>query len=283
MCSGQVMMEVKLAGDEGAVIFNKPLDVSELQTCATAQEMQEAPIIVHTCSNNAKICVDFMRDGQNTLAISQESVSGCPTIYVVDCALGPNGSFPLPPLPFELECFSFGDDCSKYSDCGSCIKNGCGWCSAGYSNQHSCKPGNAAGALCNDCGVPNCNCDWNFGKCPVPEVDMEANDAKMNQTIWKLNMTTESLQSMKSDVVDGQLDLDGRQYDCLATSTIARDSSSQTAILVVLAIVTALVGGCAGIAFGKAGYWDLVFRRRGDDEGPMISRDATGSYVPPDI
>ena len=22
---------------------------------------------------------------------------------------------------------------------------------------------------------------------------------------------------------------------------------------------------------------------RGDDEGPMISRDATGSYVPPDI
>ena len=67
ICSGQVMMEVKLDGDQGAVIFDKPLNVSELQTCATAQEMQEAPIIVHTCSNNAKICVDFMRDGQNTL------------------------------------------------------------------------------------------------------------------------------------------------------------------------------------------------------------------------
>uniref|UniRef100_A0A6T7MKB3 PSI domain-containing protein n=1 Tax=Hanusia phi TaxID=3032 RepID=A0A6T7MKB3_9CRYP len=280
ICGSQVMLEVKMAGDEGAVLFNKPLDLSQLQTCATAQEMHSTPIITNVCGYNATICVDFMRSGQNTLVVSEESLAGCPTIYIVDCFLGPT---PLPPLPFQLDCFSFGNDCSKYSDCESCIKNGCGWCSAGYSNQHSCKPGNASGALCNDCGVPDCNCDWNFGMCPVPEADLEANEAKLNDTTWKLNSTSDSLNAMKSDVVNGQLELDGRQYDCLATSTLARDSSSQTAILVVLAIVTALVGGCAGIAFGKAGYWDMIFRRRADDEGPMITRDATGSYVPPDI
>eukprot|EP00960_Hanusia_phi_P037662 753053-Hanusia_phi.AAC.3 len=320
ICGSQVMLEVKMAGDEGAVLFNKPLDLSQLQTCATAQEMHSTPIITNVCGYNATICVDFMRSGQNTLGleceelgsggvsliarpdqsfpnveivaisfVSEESLAGCPTIYIVDCFLGPT---PLPPLPFQLDCKAFPSVNSCKLSCirqvsplemiaqsirivnlasrmdvsaiardverADVTRRTGGWCSAGYSNQHSCKPGNASGALCNgeesvcrlehlklvffqDCGVPDCNCDWNFGMCPVPEADLEANEAKL---FWLCSPS--SLPSSEAAPGTNQEKLGGTA-EC----------------------------SCR-IAFGKAGYWDMIFRRRSARQLLLIEFDAFG-------
>jgi hypothetical protein len=91
------------------------------------------------------------RQGQNSLEIGADFVSGCPSIQLTNCTLG--AALPFPGVKLALGCFSIGSGCHVHSTCTECLAANCGWCAAGFSEKHSCKPKSSDGnALCDDCG-----------------------------------------------------------------------------------------------------------------------------------
>ena len=270
--------------NSAAHITRQPLNLTGSGTCVNATVLAErAPELHQACGPDGILCIDFMNvGGLSSLTLDLDSAAGCPSISLHACSgespeAGQGHQTPMP-------CFTLGSDCSQHTDCGACIGNGCGWCSAGYSAAHACKAGDPAGAACAVCGNETCGCDWHYSSCPVDADVLEAADARLNWTIAQTRDTQKRFDKLKAQVASGALidpPNETGEFHCVLTSKIRQDSSAHTTLTALLGLAMALVGGVVGVVLGKAGYWDMIvtYSRR-DDDAPMLD---PRSAVVPDI
>ena len=253
-------------------ISRKPISIVEMHTCANATELAaNAPSIQHVCGTEVEVCVGFYRaDGTNSLKLDQDSAAGCPSITLHNCRRDPSSPPDVHLLP--LPCITLGNDCSQHADCTSCLGSGCGWCSAGYSSEHACKAGGPSGPTCAVCGNATCGCDWHTETCPVTSATLQAADNKLNKTITVLETRERTWKELLANVANGaliNLPNDTESYHCVLESELWSEHSAHVVLTIILSFVMVIIGGAVGVAMGKAGYWDMVFRRVSDPEGPM--------------
>mmetsp|Transcript_72530 Transcript_72530/g.151451 ORF Transcript_72530/g.151451 Transcript_72530/m.151451 type:complete len:364 (+) Transcript_72530:77-1168(+) len=257
-------------------IFNTPVDLMTRESCATGKNMSTSTFPAF-CGENVKVCVDFHNNGNDknrTLRIGQEFVHGCPSITISDCYI--SGTFvPLPPLSLPLDCFTIGEDCGVFRGCNECLQNGCGWCNAGYTEGFRCMPGTNQGPSCNgECGSGECKCDWFFDECPMNRDKIKTNHQEINRTAEAVKTEQERLEKLKEGIRgEESFPLLGRVYECLPADEVRHEHSGHTAVAVGVSFATAFVGIVAGVFLGKAGYWDIIFRRGeggGTVDGPSL-------------
>ena len=251
----------------------KPVNVAGPLTCANASDLAaHAPSIQQVCGTLVEVCVGFYTPaGQNSLKLDEDSAAGCPTITLHNCRKEPLA--PPDVHLLALPCVTLGNDCSQHTDCTSCVGGGCGWCSAGYSSEHACKAGGPSGPTCSVCGNATCGCDWHTETCPVTSATLQAADHRLNATITMLQDKERAQMELLANIASGQLITppnDPESYHCVLESELWSEHTAHVVLTTVLSFVMVIVGGAIGVAVGKAGYWDVVFRR-GDSDGPMLA------------
>jgi hypothetical protein len=205
--------------------------------------------------------VDFYNpQASNTLNLDKGSASGCPAITLHNCARNPSDPTLNPDIHLiPLDCFVLGNSCSQHSDCESCISSqGCGWCSAGYSNEHACKAKDFNNApACDACGNAECGCDWHYITCPITaSVLLKANQT-LADTLGALIATDDQYSDLKAKVATGLAIYppnDPQEYHCVLTHQLKEEYSAHVTLTTLLSLAMLLVGSIVGVILGKGGY-----------------------------
>ncbi|KAJ1496086.1 hypothetical protein T484DRAFT_2757399 [Baffinella frigidus] len=124
-CSPNLRLGVKFEGD-ASLLFEQDISLRGFDVaCASLENLTASSNIVGVCGQEVHLCLDFLRQGQNTLEIGADFVAGCPSILVTNCKLG---DVVIPQVKIALGCFTVGSGCHAHTTCTECLASNCGWC-----------------------------------------------------------------------------------------------------------------------------------------------------------
>mmetsp|Transcript_38448 Transcript_38448/g.60013 ORF Transcript_38448/g.60013 Transcript_38448/m.60013 type:complete len:389 (-) Transcript_38448:4774-5940(-) len=282
-CQSSVGVGVRFSGSDD-FIFRQSFSADSHETCQAAENLTSA--LQYACGNDVELCVNFMRNGQPSLRIGENFLTGCPTVTIKSCV--PPFGVEVPDMELPLDCFTLGKECSSYATCDHCVENDCGWC----SSTNKCMAGGWRHPWCETCGGQDgCDCSWNYGSCPVAPKEIDAQQEALKNKQTQLSGLDTKLENLITAVTEGKdVKVGDTKYQCHTPGEMRSEGSVSITVTVVVGILSAMVAVAAGAFVGKKGYADDLFSRiqlpqlpgrRGEDQQTLTTESS--DYVPPAV